>query len=64
MKKAVLAAPTYHFYRAGVLLASFSGAMPSRIVELLDAHKGDARVRTQNPRFSRRKLTHAFAAVR
>jgi hypothetical protein len=41
-KKAVLAAPTYHFYRAGELVTSFSGAMPHRLIELLDTHKGAA----------------------
>ena len=41
-KKAVLAAPTYHFYRAGELVTSFSGAMPHRLIELLDTHKGKA----------------------
>ena len=41
-KKAVLAAPTYHFYRAGELLTSMSGAMPHRLIELLDEHKGKA----------------------
>ena len=41
-KRAVLAAPTYHFYRAGEMVTSFSGAMPHRLIELLDTHKGKA----------------------
>ena len=40
-KRAVLAAPTYHFYREGQQLASFSGALPNKLVELLDTHKGE-----------------------
>lgn len=41
----MLAAPTYHFYRAGELLASISGARPNELVELLEAHRGEAPAR-------------------
>jgi len=36
----VLNAPTYAFYRRGLLLESFSGAIPQRLLELLAKHKG------------------------
>ena len=39
-KRAVMVAPTFHYYRGGQLLATFSGAMPNKLVELLDEHKG------------------------
>ena len=40
-KRAILSAPTYHFYRASELLASFAGAMPNRLVELIEEHRGE-----------------------
>jgi len=40
LKNNVLNAPTYAFYRRGLLLESFSGAIPQRLLELLAKHKG------------------------
>ncbi len=42
MKNSILSAPTYHFYRGGALLDSFSGAIPQKLMELLQKHKPDA----------------------
>lgn len=48
MKHSILSAPTYHFYRGGVLVESFSGAVPQKLLELLAKHKDPAGTRASS----------------